>query len=448
MPVACLNQIRSPAVLALASLLSSAPVAAEPVEVFFGGQVTRDRVEAENVVGAAGMIELKSIKAERVFATGGMVTLGDVVADEVVAAGGTVGVTATDVGSLELAGGTVSVVGKIREDVSLAGGTVTVGGETVGGETVGAEAVGAETVIGGDVEIESGAIELSAKVAGTTRLDGEVVKLSGEFASDVRSNARRVTIAAGTVFKADLTMPRAVGFTLPSGVTVAGQTQIGNDSRSMAREGMKITIDIDDKDKSGTEIERRIEEKVNTAVADARRDDDDESGLIWPRPMGMGAWLTVLATLAACGGLALAVAPRFVAGAAQRLAQQPLESLGLGLGSLVAVPRALFLIGVTIIGIPLAVLGAAAYASGTGLGLIALCLWGGLMVRTFAGQPGQETRAHKLVGWTLMGFLALALIGGIPVVGRWIQILAVMTGAGAVLSTAWAARRAKAATAP
>lgn len=401
--------------------------------MFFGGQVTRDRVEAENVVGAAGMIELKSIKAERVFATGGMVTLGDVVADEVVAAGGTVGVTATDVGSLELAGGTVSVAGKIREDVSLAGGTVT---------------VGAETVIGGDVEIESGTIDFSAKVAGTTRLDGEVIKLSGEFAGDVRSNARRVTIAAGTVFKADLTLPRAAGFTLPSGVTVVGQTQIGNDSKSMAREGMKITIDIDDKDKSGTEIERRIEEKVNTAVADARRDDDDESGLIWPRPMGMGAWLTVLATLAACGGLALAVAPRFVAGAAQRLAQQPLESLGLGLGSLVAVPLALFLIGVTIIGIPLAVLGAAAYAIGTGLGLIALCLWGGLMVRTFAGQPGQETRVHKLVGWTLMGFLALALVGGIPVVGRWIQILAVMTGAGAVLSTAWAARRVMASAAP
>jgi hypothetical protein len=421
------------AALAAAALLRSAPVAAEPVEVFFGGQVTRDRVEAENVVGAAGMIELKSIKAERVFATGGMVTLGDVVADEVVAAGGTVGVTATDVGSLEMAGGTVSVAGKIRDDVSLAGGTVT---------------VGPETVIGGDVEIESGAIDLSAKVAGTTRLDGEVIKLSGEFSGDVRSNARRVTIAAGTVFQADLTLPRAIGFTLPSGVTVAGQIQIGNESPSMTREGMKITIDMDDADKTGAEIERQIEEKVNSAVADAKRGNEDESGLIWPRPMGMGAWFTVLATLAACGGLALAIAPRFVAGAAQRLAQQPLESLGLGLGSLVIVPLALFLIGVTIIGIPLAVLGAAAYAIGAGLGLIALCLWGGLMVRTFAGQPGQETRVHKLVGWTLMGFLALALVGGIPVVGRWIQILAVMTGAGAVLSTAWAARRVIASAAP
>lgn len=267
--------------------------------------MTRDRVEAENVVGVAGMIELKSIKAERVFATGGMVTLGDVVADEVVAAGGTVGVTATDVGSLELAGGTVSVAGKIRKNVSLTRGTVT---------------LSAETVIGGDVEIESAAIDLSAKVAGTTRLDGKVGKISGEFAGDVRSNTRRVTIAVGTVFKADLTLPSAAGFTLPSGVTVAGQTQIGNESPSMTREGMKITIDIDDTDKTGTEIERRIEQKVKTAAADAQRDDDDESGLIWPRPMGMGAWLTVLATLAACGGLALAVAPRFVAGAAQRLA--------------------------------------------------------------------------------------------------------------------------------
>ena len=45
------------------------------------------------------------------------------------------------------------------------------------------------------------------------------------------------------------------------------------------------------------------------------------------------------------------------------------------------------------------------------------------------------------VGWTLMGFLALALIGAIPIVERIIQILAIMTGAGAVLATAWALRR-------
>ena len=45
------------------------------------------------------------------------------------------------------------------------------------------------------------------------------------------------------------------------------------------------------------------------------------------------------------------------------------------------------------------------------------------------------------VGWTLMGFLALALIGAIPIVERIIQILAIVTGAGAVLATAWALRR-------
>jgi hypothetical protein len=68
-------------------------------------------------------------------------------------------------------------------------------------------------------------------------------------------------------------------------------------------------------------------------------------------------------------------------------------------------------------------------------------LWAGLIVRTLAAQPGEETRLSKLVGWTLMGFLALALVGAIPVIGRGIQILAVMTGVGAALSAAWSARR-------
>lgn len=407
-------------------LILASPVAAEePVVAIFGGSVTRDRVEAERVVGGGGTVDIKSLKTDSAFFAGGSLNLADVTADELVVFGGNVGVKALSIGSLELAGGNVTLSGQFRDDISVAGGNVN---------------IESETKIGGDLDVEAGNSVVHASVGGDTTIEGERTTISGQFGGDVRIRAKSVKIEPGTVIKADLMLPNVSNFVLPDGVTVGGKIA-AKEGAAFARDGVKITVDLDD-----DKIEKEVNEKVQAAVERAERessDDSDESGLIWPRPIGMGAWFTIIATLAACGALALAFAPRFVAGAAQRLSHQPLESLGIGLGSLVLVPLALFLVGVTFIGIPFAVLGFAAYAIGIGLGLITLCLWGGLYLRTFAQQPGDETRVPRLVGWTLMGFLTLALIGAIPFVGRWIQILAVMAGAGAVLGTAWAARKSR-----
>ncbi|MBM3513379.1 MAG: hypothetical protein FJX59_06655 [Alphaproteobacteria bacterium] len=406
--IACLIAITSPA------------LAEEPIMAVFGGAITRDKAEAENVVGAAGTLEFKSVKAKKVFVAGGVVKISDATVRELVATGGNVTIEALDIGSVELAGGNVSISGQYSDDVDLAGGNVKI----LSGSTV-----------AGDLSVESGNAEFDVSVIGDTRFDGERLSLAGEFGGDVRVHAKSLRIAPGTVFKSDLDVRNIDGFVLPEGVTVAGDLR--RSDGSFKSEGVKIAVDLDN-----DEIEKQVNEKVQTAVERAAREQDqgsDDAGLIWPKPLGMGEWFTILATLAACGALALAFAPRFVAGAAQRLSQQPLESLGVGLGSMILVPLALVLVGVTVIGIPLAVLGFAAYVIGIGLGLIALCLWGGLYVRTIAQQPGDETRVPRLVGWTLMGFLVLAMIGAIPFIGRWIQILAVMAGAGAVLATAWAA---------
>jgi hypothetical protein len=321
----------------------------------------------------------------------------------------------------------------------------------------------------GDMDILGGAIDAAGRYGGDLTIDGESVRVEGTIGGDLKINARRISIGENTKIGGDLRAPNLV--TIPDSVVVGGNRRIGTskDTKSIRREGATITIDAD-RDEAAAKIEEaqarideanaKIEEALakvdidasiketvraavrNKAVTVHDGDRDDDAGLISPQPMGMGSWFTVLITLAACGALALGIAPQFVAKAADRLTKEPLPSLGVGLASLVIVPLALAAVGVTIIGIPFAILGAAAYVIGMGLGLIALCLWGGLMVRTLANQPGQETRLPKLVGWTLMGFLALALIGAIPIVGRWIQILAVMAGAGAALSTAWAARKA------
>ncbi|MDX2144855.1 MAG: hypothetical protein SFV19_15980 [Rhodospirillaceae bacterium] len=372
----------------------------------FGGRVSVKDSTADTIAGAAGEIMVENSKLGKVYV-----------------AAGTLDVTGGSTGDFRAAAGKINLTTNVSGDLELAGGQVT---------------LNAPMNVSGDATLRAGSVVMSGNYGGDTEIEAETASLAGTYGGDVWVMARKISIASGTTIGGNLKAPNLSA--LPEGVTVAGKTAIGTAAgmtQSIERDGVKVTIDMDD--------------KVDSAIKDAMKNADKEdrgSGLISPEPMGMSAWFTVLATLAVCGALALAVAPQFVARAAERVSKDPLASLGVGLGSLVAVPVVLALVGMTIIGIPLAVLGAAAYAIGMGLGLIALCLWAGLMVRTLANQPGQETRLAKLVGWTLMGFLALALVGAIPIVGRWIQILAVMTGAGAALSTAWAARKAsKAATA-
>lgn len=424
----------------LIGLMAAPASAADDRTFLMGGALSMPQVTGENVVATAGTMDFQSVTVENLFAAGGTLTLNDVTAEHVFAAGGTVSVKAQAVESAHLAGGNVTFAGKVQDGLDMGGGLIT---------------VSPGTEVGGDVHLEGGNVNFSGKVGGDIRIESDVAAVSGEFSGDAVLEARRVTIAPGTVIKGDLSLPKVVNFTMPEGVTVAGDTKI-NRGRSMSREGIKVTVEADEEaqkslddalkkgdvdGKVSAEVKRAIREAAHAKDAAGEGSKDDESGLISPEPLSMSSWLTVLLTLAACGALALGVAPQFVAGSAQRLAQAPLESLLIGLASLVAAPLALVAIGITIVGIPFAVLGAAAYAIGIGLGLIALCLWGGLMVRTIANQPGEETRLPKLVGWTMMGFLVLAVIGAVPVLGRWIQILAVMAGAGAVLATAWHNRK-------
>lgn len=400
------------ACLALGMYTAPALAAAEEPTFLMGGVLSQAEVTGKTVFAAAGTMTFGAVKVENMFATGGTVTLADVDSENLLAAGGTLTVKAVNVKNARLAGGTVTFAGKVTEDLGIGGGEVT---------------IAADGGIDGDLHVQGGKVNFVGNVAGKTRIESEVIAVAGQFAGDVVLDGRNVSIAPGTVFKGDLSVPRASGFTMPAGVTVAGETRL-NRREAKSREGARGNIADD--------VKKSIAEARREARNEARSTAEEEADAF-----GMTAWVTMLLTLAACGALALAVAPHFVARAAQQLTQAPLESLMIGASSVVAVPLLLFVIGVTVIGIPFAVLGAAAYAIGIGLGLIALCLWAGLMVRTMANQPGQETRLAKLVGWTLMGFLGLALVGAVPWIGPWIQALAVTAGAGAVLVTAWHARK-------
>ncbi|MBL8630269.1 MAG: hypothetical protein JNM81_11600, partial [Rhodospirillaceae bacterium] len=413
--------------------------------------------------------------------------------ETVLLAAGSVDMNGGSVGELKLAAGKIDLNITVTDDGTVAGGEVR---------------LGENMSVRGDMNVKAGTADLRGSYGGDVKIDAETVKIAGNYGGDLRINATRINIEPGTRIGGDLIAPNLTE--LREGVIVGGETAINKSTKKGKTVSISVDSDNDreaaraerrakqeeakakseatraerraqmdeakakvdeakakmdevlndmDLDASTKEaidkaISRNISSAINRKISEHESDTDSDNshdgdtGLISPEPMGMQAWLTVLVTLAACGALALGFAPQFLVQATERLAKEPLPSFGIGAASMIAVPGILVAVSITIIGIPFAILGAAAYMIGIGLGLIALCLWGGLMVRTLANQPGQETRLAKLVGWTLMGFLALALIGAVPFVGRAIQVIAIITGAGAVISTAWALRTAKKAQGP
>ena len=421
--------------------------------------------DATSVAAEDSVVVAKDVKD--IIAFGGRMVLNNSKAKLLGGAAGEITTTDSSFDDVVIAGGSISMQGGSAKSVKAAGGKIDLGLNVAGNLSLAAGQVILNDImkVGGDTEIHGGMVDVQGTYQGDVEIDGDKVTVGGKIGGDLIIAAKTASIAPGTIIGGNFKAPE--GTEIPDDVAIGGTRKVGGSARVKAvapvppvspeapvprikRDGVTVEIDLDDADTTidkaldGASASKSVSERLKKAAGKASKihtpDQDESSGLISPSPMGMQSWLTILVTLAACGALALGIAPQFVARAAERLAKEPLPSLGIGAASLVAVPLALLAVGITIIGIPFAVLGAAAYAIGIGLGLIALCLWGGLMVRTLANQPGQETRVSKLVGWTLMGFLALALIGAVPFVGRVIQILAITTGAGAVLSTAWALR--------
>lgn len=133
------------------------------------------------------------------------------------------------------------------------------------------------------------------------------------------------------------------------------------------------------------------------------------------------------------GAILLVLFPRFSMRVADDVESRPLRSGGWGIVGLVGIPIVLVLLAITIVGIPLALLGFVLYM---------LALWTGVVYGEFAtGRylAGRFDNENKWVG-LLGGILLFSLLGLVPIVGGLPVLLALLVGLGALgtgLRRAW-----------
>ncbi|WP_128904332.1 bactofilin family protein [Halorubrum amylolyticum] len=292
------------------------------------------------------------------------------------------------VDGVEGVAGTIVVRGTVEGDLSGAAGSIRIAetGRVDGNVQAAAGTVLVDGAVGGDAEVVAGSLDLTE----TGRIDGSLnagagsITVDGAVGGDVRAAADSVVLGpnadVGGEFRYD-----ADEFAQSPDATVAGG--VVEDASLRGDTGVGI---------GGDE----------------------------PLPSWVGSAYGVAVSLA-LGAVLLLAFPRFSRDVAGRVSEGPLASGGAGLLALIATPILLVLVAITIVGIPLALVGVAAYV---------VALWVGSVYGRYALGSWALDRLDRPNRWAalLLGVVGVALIGLVPWVGGLVDLLVLLFGLGAL----------------
>ncbi|WP_227352884.1 polymer-forming cytoskeletal protein [Haladaptatus salinisoli] len=301
------------------------------------------------------------------------------------------------------------------------GGTVVVQeGETVdGGLTTAAGTVVVRGTVNGDLSAFAG----NVLVARTGTVRGDVsafagnVRIGGEVTGDVEAGGGNLVVARTGAVGGSL--EGAAGYTLLAG-TVGGDAEVTSETLRVAetaRIGGDLVYDAE-----------TFERAPGATVAGTVRQDETLAD-VGPAPAlrvpnWVGALYGFLVNLL-LGAVLLAVFPTFSGRVAERARDDPVLSAGVGLLLLVLVPILLVVFAVTIIGIPISLLGAL---------LFAILLWIAAVYGSFAVGLWLLSLVDETNRWLALavGLLVVALLGRIPVLGGLVRFVVLLLGLGAL----------------
>jgi cytoskeletal protein CcmA (bactofilin family) len=335
--------------------------------------------------------------------------------------------------------------------------------------------IAADETVAGSLAASAHRVEIDGRVEGDLFVGGDEVRIAGIVTGNVFSWARRIELAGrveGSVHAAseELDVTGAIGgsaYLAAEQVRVRAGARIARDAYLFARGaelGGEVGRDVHFRG-DVLAVEGRIARSLRVFHADrvAIRDGASVEGDFTIAPetsegarekveLAPGAriggtylavdeapaetfwklepWLWVLVQVAAA--LAFGVALYALLPGIFRVrvpsASMFLRLLGLGLATLVGVPVLLLVLAVTLVGLPLALLGGFLYATALYLAhVLAAAAVGRTVVRGHGGDlPGLGTFARIL----LVGLVVVSLAGHVPLIGPAVHVVIVLVGLG------------------
>ncbi len=322
-----------------------------------------------------------------VYAAGNTVTVSNQVNGDIYCAGQTVTVSGTVNGDIICAGQTVTVSGKINGNIRVAGQTVNLLGDVSGNATVIAQ---------------SFVLDSNAKIGGDLTLGNAMANLNGSVGRDVVAGSGSLTIA-GNVGRNVKTSTDDLHLT--STAHIGGNVDY-------------TSSNLLTKDNGAT-----VGGAVNQTIPKQQKDNGPNLLVIGT---GIKLAFVIYAFFAMffTAMILVLIMPRFFDNASSRAMPRPWKALLVGLVAQIVVPPVLFLIAVTIIGIPLAILG--------GLVWLVIMLLCGPVAAYYFGRLMLRGSTNALL-IMLVGSAVLLVLLFVPIIGIFVLAATVWIGVGSLL---------------
>ncbi len=327
------------------------------------------------------------------FRTGNTITVGadEVIDDDLMAAGGSVVIQGKVTGDVLAAGQTVRVTGPVGGSVMAAGQNVIVTGDVDG----------SARLAGGSVTL-GGLVKRNAQAAGQSLVVSET--------ADIRKDVH----VAGTSFDLDGAIGRMLGI---AAQTAAIRGAVGGD---VLFEGQHLSLGP--AAKVGGELAYRSDVEPEIAqgatVVGGVTKLPSRQGAERKRGFSPVGFILKLLAWFAFGAVGIALLPRIFRAAAAAVGVRFWWNVLLGFLLLVAGPIAAIIVMVTVIGLPLGVVGLIVF-------LIAL-LFSSIPVGIYLG--GWLFRSASPYLALFIGLLALGLLGLVPYLGFIVKLLTLLVG--------------------
>jgi cytoskeletal protein CcmA (bactofilin family) len=320
-------------------------------------------------------------------AVGRALELTDSVEGDVMAAGARVRFRGRAGGDLLVAGGQQVLGGVVEGSARAAGGWVGLGARVARNVTLAGNqvVVGPPAVVGGNAYLVGGSVRFDGTAEQLVRIMGGTVLLNGTIRGDVLVEARRLRLGPDAVIEGDL--------------------------RYRLRRGQDAVLH------PGAQV----------------------AGAVLPLPARRAGWIPWalrafwLAGFLVAGAVVLALMPLLTGAVEARVRRRPVASLAAGILMLILIPILLLLVAVTVVGLPLALIGVALLAITMYLAPVVVALWLG---RAVLRRPPELRRGARVTAF-LLGALLLGLIGFVPIIGPAVVALATVFGFGALVVALW-----------
>lgn len=350
-------------------------------------KTTSDNKDEEKIV----TVPSGEVIDEDYFGFGDTVEIHGTVNGDVYAAGRQVIIEGKVNGDLIVAAGTINIPGEVTQDARIAGGKIAVTGNILRNLTVagGSVDLAGPGKIGGSIIAFGGDVNISAPVGGNIKVSAGDLLISNRIDGDVDASAGNIRITSKTVISGDLTYRSDGKASIDPDAVISGNVNM----------------------KEGGEFSSVSPEQVSVAFF---------GGYL------LSALINFVSTLI-IGLLLVYFYPGFMTRTVSIIRERALHSLGLGFIALFLTPIAAFILMITILGIPFALLLLAVYFVYIYMARVFVIYWIGSSVFNRSGKSADS------VWQLLVGLVIYTVLTLIPFIGGLITFFTILIGLGVLL---------------